>query len=67
MFDQQADAPSKENAIAGAKYLEAFPTNAVPIALGWDQINQLGKFSVNFQYKIWIDYKEFETGEEGGL
>ena len=67
MFGPDAGEINKQDAIAGAKYLEAFPTNVDPIALGWDQINQLGKFSVNFQYKNWIDYKEFETGEEGGL
>jgi hypothetical protein len=51
-------------AIAGAKYLEAFPTNIDPITLGWDQMNQVGKFSVNFQYKRWIDHKleGFGTG-----
>ncbi len=51
-------------AIAGSKYLEAFPTNVDPISLGWDQINQVGKFSVNFAYKRWIDHKleGFSTG-----
>lgn len=67
MFDQSAVDFSREAAIAGSKYLEAFPTNVDPISLGWDQINQVGKFSVNFAYKRWIDYKEFEVGEEGGL
>ena len=67
MFDQQADAPSKENAIAGAKYLECYPTNMDPIALGWDQINQVGKFSVNFAYKRWIDYMAQDSGVNIGM
>ena len=72
MFGPDAGEINKQDAIAGAKYLEAFPTNVDPIALGWDQINQLGKFSVNFQYKNWIDFNasgpgDFEVGEEGGL
>jgi hypothetical protein len=67
MFGPDSEDTSKENAIAGAKYLEAFPTNVDPISLGWDQLNQVGKFSVNFAYKKWVDFKEFEVGEEGGL
>tara|TARA_B100000745_G_scaffold210712_1_gene139552 strand:+ start:5333 stop:5911 length:579 start_codon:yes stop_codon:yes gene_type:complete len=58
MFDQYSEVVSRDNAIAGAKYLEAFPTNVDPITLGWDQLNQVGKFSVNFAYKRWIDYKQ---------
>ena len=58
MFSQYNDTMSSDQAIMGAKYLEAFPTNVDPITLGWDQSNQVGKFSVNFQYKIWIDHKE---------
>ena len=59
MFDQYAKS-STEDAIAVAQYLEAFPTNVDPISLGWDQMNQVGKFSVNFQYKKWIDGSQRE-------
>ena len=51
---------TRDQTIAGAKYLEAFPTNVDPISLGWDQLNQVGKFSVNFQYKKWIDGSQRE-------
>lgn len=71
MFGPDSEETTKENAIAGAKYLEAFPTNVDPISLGWDQLNQVGKFSVNFAYKKWVDMSDTgfigEVGEEGGL
>ena len=54
MFDQYSESATQD-AIAVAQYLEAFPTNVDPISLGWDQLNQVGKFSVNFQYKKWVD------------
>ena len=38
-----------------------------PIALGWDQINQVGKFSVNFAYKRWIDYMAQDSGVNIGM
>ena len=60
MFSQYNDTMSSDQAIMGAKYLEAFPTNVDPITLGWDQSNQVGKFSVNFQYKKWIDGSQRE-------
>jgi len=62
MFSQYNDTMSSDQAIMGAKYLEAFPTNVDPITLGWDQSNQVGKFSVNFQYKMWIDHKASVPG-----
>ena len=58
---------TRDQTIAGAKYLEAFPTNVDPISLGWDQINQVGKFSVNFAYKRWIDYMAQDSGVNIGM
>jgi hypothetical protein len=51
MFDQSTQGMNAGSATLGAEYQQAFPTNVDPIALGWDQLNQVGKFSVNFQYK----------------
>ena len=57
MMDQQAKSASVSTAIQAVEYREAFPTNVDPINLGWDQINQLGKFNVNFAYKKWVSIK----------
>ena len=57
MMDQQAAVASVSAAIQAVEYREAFPTNVDPINLGWDQMNQLGKFSVNFAYKKWVSIK----------
>ena len=79
MFDQSAVSTSPDNATLGAEYQQAFPTNVDPVALGWDQLNQVGKFSVNFQYKRWVPIQGMghsnpnarqanlggETGDEG--
>ena len=62
MFDQYSESATQD-AIAVAQYLEAFPTNVDPISLGWDQMNQVGKFSVNFQYKRWIDGRQKATDD----
>ena len=58
MLSQQSEAANKGNAILAVKYEQAYPTNVDPINLGWDQMNQLGKFSVNFAYKKWSDTKK---------
>ena len=58
MFKQTSKEPSVGSAIQAVEYREAFPTNVDPINLGWDQMNQLGKFSVNFAYKKWTPLKQ---------
>jgi len=54
MFDQMATSTAVNSATVGAEYQQAFPTNVDAVNLGWDQLNQVGKFSVNFQYKKWV-------------
>ena len=54
MFSQDAKLTTEAAATLGGEYQEAFPTNVDAVNLGWDQLNQVGKFSVNFQYKKWV-------------
>lgn len=57
MLSQMATAASVQSSIQAVEYQEAYPTNVDPINLGWDQMNQLGKFNVNFAYKKWVSIK----------
>ena len=54
MFSQDAKLTTEAAATLGGEYQEAFPTNVDAVNLGWEQINQVGKFNVNFAYKIWV-------------
>ena len=57
MFSQDAKLTTEAAATLGGEYLEAFPTNVDAVNLGWDQLNQVGKFNVNFAYKKWVPLK----------
>jgi hypothetical protein len=52
-FDQTNESISGGDSKHGTHYMDVFPTNVDQINLAWDQLNQLGQFSVNFVCRKW--------------
>lgn len=49
------------------KLVGAFPTNISAIALGWDSVNAIEEFTVDFSYDYWIPVKESSDKKAGGV
>jgi hypothetical protein len=65
-FNQSNESVSATASTHGTHYMDVFPTNVDQINLAWDQLNQLGQFSVNFVCRKWINLGAKGGNEEQG-
>jgi hypothetical protein len=65
-FNQSNESVATTSSTHGTHYIDVFPTNVDQVNLAWDQLNQLGQFSVNFVCRKWINLGAKGGNEEQG-